>query len=177
MLSLEKMRAKYPITNTYKSKTLNNLSKRTAGAKGIKYVVIHYTGAGTSAPGQGKLDCIYFNREYVGASADFFVDDGNIWRYNPNLKKYYSWHCGDGHGHYGITNANSVGIEVCMNGDKPFTVAEKKRLRRLVRSLCELYGIPRDHVVRHYDASRKECPYYYAKRPAKWKALLNTLFK
>ena len=177
MLSLAKMRAKYPITNTYKSKTLNNLSRRTGGKAAIKYIVIHYTGAGTSAPGQGKLDCVYFNREYVGASADFFIDDGYIWRYNPDLKKYYSWHCGDGHGKYGITNANSIGIEVCMGADKPFTRAEKKRLRRMVRALCDLYDIPKSHVVRHYDASRKLCPYYYAKRPEKWAALLKTLFK
>ena len=177
MLDLAKLKKKYPITSTYKSKTLNNLSRRVAGAKGIKYVVVHYTGNGGPSNGTARNCCVYFNREHVGASADFFIDNSGIYRYNPDVKKYYSWHCGDGHGAYGITNANSIGIEVCLNADKPFTLRERVRLRRLVRALCADYGIPKGHVVRHYDASRKECPYYYAKRPREWAKLRKWLFK
>lgn len=151
----------YSINGKYKSKSMHNLSRRYSGADGVKYLVIHYVGAGTPKKGNAKANCIFFNRANRNASADFFIDNGGIYRYNPNCSKWYSWHCGDGHGKYGITNANSIGIEVCINGNKPYTGAEKRRLRWLVRLLMKRYGIDKKHVVRHYDASRKECPYYY----------------
>ena len=37
------------------------------------------------------------------------------------------------------------------------------------------YNIKPEKVVRHYDASRKMCPYYYAKRKDKWAALRKQL--
>lgn len=164
------------IINTHRSRTMNNLSRRSAGKSGVKYIVIHYTGNGDPYGNTARNCCIYFNREHVGASADFFIDNSGTYRYNPNCEKYYSWHCGDGHGRYGITNRNSIGIEVCQDGDRDYTKTEKKRLKKLVRSLCKKYRVPESHVVRHYDASRKMCPYYYAKRPKKWEQLKNYLF-
>lgn len=52
------------------------------------------------------------NRE---ASADFGVDDLNIVQFNPNPLKYYCWSVGNGKGKYGITNSNSISIEICSN--------------------------------------------------------------
>ena len=71
--------------------------------------------------------------------------------------KYYTWHCGDGRGKYGITNRNSVGIEFCINvdSDRDKTL---ERTAQLVRELMQQLNIPIDRVVRHYDASRKNCP-------------------
>lgn len=144
-----------------------NRSKRT---QSVKYIVVHYVGNGTSKKGSAKNNCIYFGGGNRNASAHYFIDDGTICEY-ADPKQYYTWHCGDGHGAYGITNANSIGIEVCMDGDNPFTAAEIDRLKWLVTKLMKDFGVKASNVVRHYDASRKTCPYYYAKRQAKWDEL------
>ena len=141
-----------------------NIVKRT---QAVKYIVVHYVGAGSSSSGNAKNNCIYFGRQNWDASAHYFIDDGGIWEY-ADPKAYYTWHCGDGHGKYGITNSNSIGIEVCQDGDRPFTEVEIRYLTELVRYLMNQFGVPASHVVRHYDASRKLCPLYYAKRSSEW---------
>lgn len=131
-----------------------------------KYIVIHYTG-GT---GSAKNNCIYFSGANRSASAHYFIDDVSIYEFaDPKTKT--TWHCGDGKGKYGITNANSIGIEVVMDGNKPFTAAEIERLAWLVQKLMKDFGIPASNVVRHYDASRKMCPLYYANNGNEWNAL------
>ena len=144
-----------------------NIVKRT---QAVKYIVVHYVGAGSSSSGNAKNNCIYFGRANREASAHYFVDDGGIWEY-ADPKAYYTWHCGDGHGKYGITNSNSIGIEVCQDGDRPFTEIEIRHLTELVRYLMNQFGVPASHVVRHYDASHKLCPLYYAKRSSEWDKL------
>lgn len=149
-----------------------NISKRT---ESVKYIVVHYA-SGTNTPREGTArdNCIFFGTGYRDASAHYFIDDGGIWEY-ANPKRYYTWHCGDGHGRYGITNANSIGIEVCQRGDNPFTAKEITYLKELVMSLMKKYKVPADRIVRHFDASRKQCPYYYVRRPNEWKALRKTI--
>lgn len=144
-----------------------NITPRTAG---IQYIVVHYTGDGTSKAGSAKNNCIYFGTGNRNASAHYFIDDSGIWEY-ADPKTYATWHCGDGHGKYGITNANSIGIEVCMGGDLPYTTAEITYLTELVMSLMYNFGVKASNVVRHYDASGKLCPLYYAKRPSEWNKL------
>lgn len=144
-----------------------NISKRTGA---VKYIVVHYTGSGTSKSGSAKANCIYFGRQDWQASAHYFVDDGGVWEY-ADPKTYYTWHCGDGHGKYGITNANSIGIEVCQNYDRPFTETEIRYLAELVRLLMVKFNVTPERVVRHYDASRKLCPLYYANRSTEWSKL------
>lgn len=148
-----------------------NIMKR---VQSVKYIVIHYVGAGTSAAGNAKNNCIYFAGGNRQASAHYFIDDSGIWEY-ADPKTYATWHCGDGGGKYGITNANSIGIEVCMNGDRPFTAKEITYLKELVTYLMKQFRVPASRVVRHYDASRKLCPYYYAKRAKEWEALRKTI--
>mgnify|MGYP002519621322 FL=1 len=96
---------------------------------------------------------IKYNRS---SSADFFVDDTQVLCVN-DYYKYYTWHCGDGRGKYGITNRNSVGIEFCINVDSDRSKT-LERTAQLVRELMQELNIPIDRVVRHYDASRKNCP-------------------
>lgn len=146
----------------YPTKPKHNLTPK---KRRPEYIVIHYTG-GT---GSAKNNVDYFRSGDRGASSDFFIDSKAIWRFNPNVSKYYSWHCGDGHGAHGITNSNSIGIEVVSAGED-FTEGEVKRLRYVVRKMMLKYGIAADHVVRHYDASRKECPKPYI-NARKWSDL------
>lgn len=123
--------------------------------KTIKYIVVHDTenpNIGANAINHFN----YFNSREVGSSADFFVDSKQALCIN-DYKKYYTWHCGDGNGKYGITNENSVGVELCINSDGDYDAAFKNMVK-CVKSLMSELNIPIERVVRHYDASRKNCP-------------------
>ena len=126
-----------------------------ARREAIKYIVIHDTG-NPSAGADAAANFNYFNTGNRGSSADFFVDDSHVLRAN-DYNKYYTWHCGDGYGKYGITNANSIGVEICVNSDGNYNKAVANTAE-LVKQLMNELGIGISYVVRHYDASRKCCP-------------------
>ena len=129
-----------------------NISKRNTAAT---YIVIHDTGnknKGADAEAHFK----YFNGGNRNSSADFFVYDKQILQVNDYLKNY-TWHCGDGKGRYGITNGNSIGIEICVNSDGNYEKAYANAIE-LTKQLMKELNITVDRVVRHYDASRKNCP-------------------
>lgn len=121
----------------------------------IEYIVVHDTG-NTATGSNTSAHYNYFNGGNRDSSADVFVDDHSAWYVN-DYTKYYSWHCGDGHGVYGITNGNSVGVEMCINIDGDYETALRNTVE-VVRSLMVELNIPFERVVRHYDASRKKCP-------------------
>ena len=125
------------------------------GGTPIRYIVVHDTG-NPSRGANATAHYNYFNGGDRSSSADFFVDDTQVLCVN-DYYKYYTWHCGDGRGKYGITNRNSVGIEFCINvdSDRDKTL---ERTAQLVRELMQELNIPIERVVRHYDASRKNCP-------------------
>ena len=129
-----------------------NRSRRTSA---IKYIVVHDTG-NPDRGADAERHYQYFNGGDRDSSADVFVDDRQAIKVN-DWNKYYTWHCGDGHGKYGITNANSVGVEMCINPDGDYDRAFE-RMVEVVKELMQTLGIDANHVVRHYDASRKDCP-------------------
>lgn len=119
-----------------------------------QYLVIHDTGnrkKGANARAHYK----YFNGADRGASAHFFVDDKEIIQVVKESDA--SWHCGDGRGKYGISNFNSLGIEICINEDSDYEETLENTLA-LVRKLQAKHGIQDERVVRHFDASKKICP-------------------
>jgi hypothetical protein len=119
-----------------------------------KYIVVHDTGN----PGKGAdadAHYRYFNGGNRNASAHYFVDDHSIIQTVEDANA--SWHCGDGKGQYGITNYNSIGIEICINSDGDYNKAVQNAID-LVKFLMKKHNISLDKVVRHYDASRKNCP-------------------
>lgn len=130
-----------------------NISNRN-GTK-IKYIVIHDTG-NTAAGANANSHYKYFNSSNRSSSADFFVDDTQTLCIN-NYYKYYTWHCGDGNGRYGINNENSIGIEMCINSDGNRQKTIEQTISLVHELMIEL-NIPIERVVRHYDASRKNCP-------------------
>lgn len=132
---------------------------RSRGKVGIKYLVIHDTG--NLNKGAGALN----HRNYVennsrGASAHYFVDDKVIVQYVGDLMAAGS--VGDGRGRYGITNSNSLSIEMCINSDGNYLKMYKNTVE-LTKNLMKKFNIPWDRVVRHYDASRKNCPGHMSK--------------
>lgn len=128
---------------------------RVARTTPIKYIVIHDT-ANKSKGADADAHFKYFNSGNRNSSADFFVDDVKILQVNDYMK-YYTWQVGDGKGKYGITNQNSVGIEICVNADGNYSKAFENAVG-LTKYLMKELSIPADCVVRHYDASRKNCP-------------------
>ena len=120
----------------------------------IEYIVIHDTG-NTSKGADANAHFSFFNSADRQASAHYFVDDTQILRIIKDSDK--AWHCGDGKGKYGITNENSIGIEMCINIDGDFSITLDKTIE-LTAYLMKKYNIPIKNVVRHYDASRKVCP-------------------
>lgn len=136
----------------------------------IKYIVLHYTASSSSCKGSAMKSRNNFQNSDRDASADFIVDDETIVQANPDPLKNYCWAVGDGNGKYGITNSNSVSIEMCSTLEKGcsssaanhngWTLSDKvlDNALKLTRYLMKTYNIPKDKVVRHYDASRKMCP-------------------
>lgn len=134
----------------------------------IKYIVIHFTAGGSSKCGKAlAMYNTFMSRE---ASCDFGIDDTDIVQFNPDPLKYYTWEVGDGKGKYGVTNLNSIGMEICSNlkpgtsAAQPnhegwyFTEAAINNAVKLTKHLMKKYNIPKERVIRHYDASRKACP-------------------
>lgn len=129
-----------------------NISKRQAA---IKYIVIHDT-QNTSKGANADAHFKYFNGGNRNSSADFFVDDKKILQIN-DYTKYATWQVGDGKGKYGITNHNAIGVEMCINSDGDYEKAFLKTVE-LTKYLMKELKIPAERVIRHYDASRKNCP-------------------
>lgn len=138
-----------------------NFSKRNGG---IKYIVVHDVGAVSSA--QNNRD--YFAGGNRNASADFFVDSNNIIQiidYHNN----YSWAVGDGRGRNGITNGNSVSIEMCLESNMQPSQKTIQNTLDLVKYLMNELNVPIDRVVTHNMASGKNCPQSFsANNWAKW---------
>ncbi|WP_027623991.1 N-acetylmuramoyl-L-alanine amidase [Clostridium lundense] len=129
----------------------------------IKYIVIHDTG-NYKDTAQNNSD--YFCGGDRKSSAHYFVDENSIIQVVEDFNA--SWHCGDGKMRYGIGNYNSIGIEMCNSGGY---ISEKtiNNTVDLVKYLMKKYNVSIENVVRHYDASRKICPYNMsANNWAKW---------
>lgn len=147
----------------------HNTSVRTST---IQYICIHYVG-GT---GDAKNNVDYYSQPTVtNASADFFVGHtGDIWQYNPDPVKRYCWAVGGGRqssfggSFYGkAKNNNSVSIEMCVktkggktanSPDWYFTDETISAAVELTKYLMELYNVPAERVIRHFDVTGKLCP-------------------
>lgn len=149
------------------NKLLTNINLTSASNTGrIKYIVIHYVGA----TGGAKANCQYYASQYVGASAHYYVGfNGEVWQSVED--KDIAWHCGaKSYKHPECRNANSIGIELCVRNkgsmadtsrDWYFEEATVSAAIQLTRELMAKYGVPADHVIRHYDVTGKICPNPY----------------
>lgn len=132
----------------------------------IKYLVIHYTAGTTSVAGSAKAMRGYWETKRQ-ASADYGVDDGGAVQFSHDPANYYCWAVSGGNG---ITNANSISIEICSSlrkgtsASKPnhegwyYTDAALSNAVKLAKMLMAKYNIPIERVVRHYDVTGKLCP-------------------
>lgn len=133
-----------------------NYSSRKGGR--VKYLVIHDTG-NRSRGANAMAHRNYFGGGNRNASAHYFVDPTQIVQIIGD--SYSSWHCGDNQGRgralNGVTNRESIGIELCINADGDYEAAYGN-LVELVKNLMARFDVPASRVCRHYDVSRKSCP-------------------
>lgn len=119
-------------------KNLTTVNRTVYSNRKIEYIVVHYCGAIGWAEGVTN----YFKSVNRRASAHYIVDEDGIWQCVAD--KDAAWHCGDsGAGVFKgkCTNANSIGIEMCVknpNGNvnsvqanagwyfEPQTIADRK---------------------------------------------------
>ena len=133
------------------------------------WIVVHNTSNGTATPPIAYNNTCYFKSEYRGASASYFIDDGDtIWQCVRDRDT--AWHCGEAPSRNGCYNSNSIGIEVCEQSDGTFTLNEINNLTWLVQRLMKEFGIPASRVCRHHDVTGKECPWYYS-NDSRWAVL------
>ena len=123
-----------------------------AGGNSHVYIVVHDTGNKTDSD-EGNAN--YFCTGSRDASANYFVDDDSITQVVKDTDG--AFHCGDGHGEFGITNRNSIGVEQCRINNV-VTAKTEANCMDMVRVLMARYKIPASRVVRHYDCSHKNCP-------------------
>ena len=145
-----------------------NYSSRNGNS--IKYITLHYTGnKGDTA----KNNVDYFYGGDRSASAHYFVDDNSVWQ---SVEDYNSaWAVGDGKGAYGITNQNSISIEMCCDSSGVISEKTETNALELVKYLMSKYNISISNIVRHYDASRKICPNWSADNWSRWITFKNKL--
>ncbi|WP_211263382.1 phage tail tip lysozyme [Priestia koreensis] len=137
-----------------------NFSSRNGNS--VNYIVVHDVGVkGQTA----KNNADYFGGGDRQSSAHYFVDRTSIYQVVEETNS--AWHCGDGHGTYGITNANSIGIEMIVESGGYIHEDTIKNTIDLIMKLQTKYDVSLSKVVRHYDASRKNCPQFLNK-DGKW---------
>ena len=158
---------------------LTNINFNKMSNKVNKYIVIHYVGAVSTA----YNNSVYFKNVNRSASANYFVDENEIYRVVADSDK--AWHCGDklksgnGGAYNGkCTNSNSIGIEMCCyNNNGKIDVSEKviSNTIELVKELMAKYNISIDNVIRHYDVTNKICPAPLVEDESRWIDFKNRL--
>ena len=161
------------------TKMISKYNHESRNGQAVKYIVLHYTGNQTDT---AKANANYFATGDRGASAHYFVDSSTI--YQSVEDNNAAWHCGRNYGSNNLfgkcTNKNSIGIEMCSSKGT-ITTATVNQAVLLVKYLMERYGVPADHVVRHWDVCTKRCPGWSGWLPpdeSKWihfKSLLNAV--
>lgn len=130
-------------------------------AQPVSFLVFHYVGATGGARANARY---YGTTPGIGASAHYFVDHApgvEVWASVPEGDT--AWHCGaKRYRHPDCRNANSIGVEMCCHQDASggwyIDEATLAAAAELGRDIMERYGIPLDHVLRHYDVTGKLCP-------------------
>ena len=142
--------------------TINEYSRPGTKVRSLDYIVIHYL-ANPKTTAQENHD--YFESlkdlQNVSMSANYVVGmEGEIIHCVPDDEIAYASN---------RANSYSISIENCHpNASGKFTQATYTSLVKLTAYLSEKYGIPRDHIIRHYDVTGKDCPKYYVEHEDKW---------
>lgn len=141
----------------------------------IKFIVIHWT-SNKSETATAMNHQRYLQNATRPGSAHYFVDDDEIVQAIGDSIE--AWAVGDNQGHgtalNGCTNYNSISVEMCVNNG--YSSKMIFNTIELVKELLRIY--PNAKVCRHWDVSRKECPYgYHGQNNSKWNNFLEEIKK
>ncbi len=142
--------------------TINDYSRPGEPIDALEYIVIHYL-ANPKTTAQQNHD--YFESlkdlQNTSMSANFIVGiDGEIIECVPVGEIAYASNS---------MNHLSVSIENChLDETGRFTQDTYNSCVHLTAYLAAKYGIDREHIIRHYDVTGKECPLYYVEHEDKW---------
>lgn len=114
----------------------------------MKFITLHETG-NPSKGADARAHAKYLKGD-VEVSWHYTVDDLRAVQHLPDGE--VGFHAGDRAG-----NDNSIGIEVCVNGDGNLKAAYEN-CAKLCTILCEKHGIPRENIVFHNKWNGKDCP-------------------
>lgn len=124
------------------------------GKNNPAYVVMHETD--NWSPGASALaHANAMKNGNLDGTVHFYVDSKEI--YQTLDFQDGAWAVGDGNGRYGISNLNSINIEICVNPESNYYTAVANA-QWLSAKLLKDRGWGVDRLKRHYDASRKHCP-------------------
>ncbi len=121
-------------------------------------VVVHYVGnPGTTA----KQNRNWFDNPLSEVSSHFVVGlEGEVIQCLPLSERSAA----SNH-----RNHDTISIEVCHPDDTgEFTKATYDAVVTLVAWLLDTGKLERNHVIRHYDVTGKECPRYFVRHPKAW---------
>lgn len=138
-----------------------------AGKNSPVWIVIHETDNYTTGSG-AKAHSKAHNNGNLSTSVHYYVDDTAI--YQTLNHSDGAWAVGHQYGTPpvpGVSNYNSINIEICVNPDSDYDIARKNCID-LVKYLIQETGIDADHVIRHYDAKLKWCPRKMMDNPKLW---------
>ena len=143
---------------------VNEYSRPGTKLRALNYIVIHYLG-NPNTTAQENHD--YFESlkdlKNVSMSANYVVGmEGEIIHCVPDNEVAYASN---------RANNYSISVENC-HPDKSgrFTQETYTSLVKLVAYLSEKYGIDREHIIRHYDVTGKDCPKYFVDHEDKWES-------
>ncbi|HFL2424919.1 TPA: N-acetylmuramoyl-L-alanine amidase family protein [Clostridioides difficile] len=132
-----------------------------------KFIVIHETD-NEDKGADAKRHAQALNNGNLEASVHYYLDDKVI--YQTLDHRDGAWAVGKSYGTAlvtGVTNYNSINIEICVNKDGNYTKARQNTID-LTRKLMKDLNISADKVIRHYDAKRKYCPRKMLDNPKLW---------
>lgn len=159
------------ISNSLTGRSLGGVKKwrRRHSGERIEWIVVHYTGM-VSTQGDPDTAALAIARSSREASTHYLVGDrADIVQLLP--VKYAAYHVGakDNSKLIPCYNGNSISVDLCeckmdfssdsvSCNDWYFTPQTLANGAHLIAYLAQEYGIPTDHIVRHYDVTHKRCP-------------------
>lgn len=150
--------------------TPNEYSRPQTEMKRVKEIVIHYVAnPGTTA----KQNMAYFDSlkdqkgiKKISASSHFIIGlDGEVLQGIPITEMAYATSK--------EKNPNTISIECCHPDETgKFNDDTYGSLVKFTAWLCENLGLTEKDVIRHYDATGKDCPRYFVAHEDEWKKFL-----
>ena len=168
---------------TYKKNIANRKNYGySRSTRNIKWIVVHFT---ANDGDSDESNARYFKNNIVKASAHYFVDDDSVTQSVPDNYVAYSvggdkYKNTKGAKYFNIVNnTNSLNIELCdtvKNGKNDLSAKTRTNAILLIKQKAKKYGIDRNHIIRHWDITGKNCPKYFVEDSYSWNRFLDDIF-